>query len=130
MCSEGTLILFSAQFQNVRSQIKAGTLRALAVSSQNRVAELSDIATVSESGLVGFDTAIKYYLLAPAKTPSTVLDKLSAAFATLRDQEVRRRFAVEGYDASLGTLEEFADDIGREEEKWLPLVRTLGLKAQ
>ena len=84
-----------------------------------------------ESGLVGFDTAIKYYLLAPAGTPSAVLDKLNATLrAALRDQEVRRRFAIEGYEASLGTPEEFAADFQAEEQKWLPLIKALGLKAQ
>jgi tripartite-type tricarboxylate transporter receptor subunit TctC len=122
--------VFSA-VPNVRSHLKAGTLRALAVSGKTRVAELPDTPTVSESGLVGFDTAIKYYLLAPVGTPSAVLDKLNATLrSALRDQEVRRRFAIEGYEASLGTPEEFDADIQAEEQKWLPLIKALGLKAQ
>ena len=122
--------VFSA-IPNVQSHIKSGTLRALAVSGSKRSSELPEVPTVSESGLAGFDTAVKYYLLAPAGTPAPILDKLNAALRTvLRDQDVRRRFAAEGFEPATGSLEEFAADIDREEAKWLPLVKSLGLKAQ
>jgi len=122
--------VFSA-IPNVQGHIKAGALRALAVSGSKRSPELPDIPTVAESGLTGFDTAIKYYLLAPAGTPRAIIDKLNAALRdALHDQDVRRKFVSEGYEPSAGTLEEFTTDIEREEAKWLPLVKAIGLKAQ
>lgn len=122
--------VFSA-IPNVQEHIKAGRLRALAVSGAQRARELPTIPTVSESGLPGFETAIKYYLLAPAGTPRPILEKLNTALRTaLQDRDVRRRFTSEGFEQAIGTLEEFASDIDSEQAKWLPLVKALGLKAQ
>lgn len=122
--------VFSA-IPNVQSHIKSGALRALAVTGSKRSLELPDVPTVSEAGLAGFETAVKYYLLAPAGTPASVLEKLNAALRTaLQDPDVRRRFASEGFEPAIGSLEEFASDIAREEAKWLPLIKSLSLKAQ
>jgi tripartite-type tricarboxylate transporter receptor subunit TctC len=122
--------VFSA-IPNAQDLIKSGKLHALAVSGAKRSPEFPEIPTVSEAGLSGFETAIKYYLVAPAGTPTPIVNSLNAALqAALRHQQVRHKFAAEGFEPSTGTLEEFAADIQREEGKWLPLVKTLGLGAE
>jgi tripartite-type tricarboxylate transporter receptor subunit TctC len=116
---------------NVHGHINSGTLRPLAVSTAKRSALLPDIPSVSESGLVGFDTAIKFYLLAPAGTPRAILNKLNAALrVVMLEDAIIRRLAAEGAEPATGTFEEFAADLDGEEARWLPLVKSLGLKAQ
>jgi tripartite-type tricarboxylate transporter receptor subunit TctC len=122
--------VFSA-IPNVQNHIRSGTLRALAVSSGQRSPLLPAIPTVSESGLTGFDTAIKYYLVAPAGTPPAIVYRLNAALrSALLNEEVRRKFAAEGAEPATGTFEEYVADLDREEAKWPPLVKSLGLKPE
>ena len=59
--------------------IKAGNLRALAVTSPKRSSLLPDVPTVTESGLAGFDVMLNYGLLAPAGTPKPIVDKINEA---------------------------------------------------
>ena len=61
--------------------IKAGNLRALAVTSPKRSSLLPDVPTVTESGLAGFDVMLNYGLLAPAGTPKPIVDKINAGDA-------------------------------------------------
>jgi tripartite-type tricarboxylate transporter receptor subunit TctC len=122
--------LFSA-IPNVHGHIKGGGLRALAVSSAKRSPMLPEIPTVAESGLAGFDTAVKYYLVAPKHTPRATIDKLNAALrATLSEATVRDELVAAGIEPSVGTFDKFAADVDAEEMKWSPLVKSLGLKAQ
>ena len=85
----------SLMFGNTTSavpQIRSGKLRALAVTSLRRVRALRDVATVSEAGLPGFEASAWFALLAPAKTPGAVVNKLnSEVVAVLQQREVRSR---------------------------------------
>jgi tripartite-type tricarboxylate transporter receptor subunit TctC len=115
----------------VIGNVKAGTLRALAVSSLKRSSLLPDLPTVAETGVPGFDVALRYGLAAPAGTPRPIVDKLNKALnAALASDEVKKRLATEGAEALPGTPEAYADDIDREEKKWSALVRRLNLKVE
>ena len=111
--------------------IKAGTLRAIAVSSKKRFSLLPDVPTFDESGMPGFEAVLHYGLLAPHGTPPAIVEKLSAAVAkAVADPDVQKRIHFEGGDPLTSTSAEYASDIDKEEKKWGALVHKLGLKVQ
>jgi len=111
--------------------VRAGKLRALAISSAKRSALAPEIPTLAESGLPGFDVALRYGLAAPAGTPKPIIDRLNKELnAALASEDVQKRLANEGADALPGTPQAYADDIDKEETKWGALVRKLGLKLE
>jgi tripartite-type tricarboxylate transporter receptor subunit TctC len=106
-------------------------LRAIAVSSARRSSVLPELPTLAESGVAGFDVALRYGLVAPAGTPRGIIERLNKELnAALGSDEVKQRLATEGADALSGTPEAYAADIDKEETKWGALVRKLGLKIE
>ena len=111
--------------------VKAGTLRALAVSSAKRSRVLPDLPTFAEVGLPSFDVALRYGLAAPAGTPRSIIERLNKELnAALASEEVQKRLESEGADSLPGSPEAYAADIDREEKKWGALVRKLNLKLE
>jgi tripartite-type tricarboxylate transporter receptor subunit TctC len=110
---------------------KAGTLRALAVSSKKRFSLLPDVPTFDESGMPGFEAVLHYGLLAPHGTPPAIVEKLSAEVRkAVADPEVQKRIHFEGGDPLTSSAAEYAADIDKEEKKWGALVHKLGLKVE
>jgi len=115
----------------VLEHVRAGTLRALAVTSAERSDLLADVPTIAQSGVPGFSAVIHYGLLAPAGTPRDIIDRLNAALvAALAADDVRSRLAAEGTVPLPGTPEDYAADIDGEETRWGALVRKLNLKIE
>jgi tripartite-type tricarboxylate transporter receptor subunit TctC len=115
----------------VLEHVRAGALRALAVTSAGRSDLLPDVPTIAQSGVPGFSAAIHYGLLAPAGTSRDVIDRLNTAlFAALSADDVRARLAAEGAVPLPGTPEDYAADIDAEETRWGALVRKLNLKVE
>jgi tripartite-type tricarboxylate transporter receptor subunit TctC len=113
------------------AQIRGGTLRAIAVTGDTRLAILPDVPTVAESGVPGYVAVIHYGMVAPAGTPKAITERLNAALNdALKSDDVKARIIDEGGDALIGTPEQQAADIDAEETKWGALVRKLGLKAE
>jgi tripartite-type tricarboxylate transporter receptor subunit TctC len=111
--------------------VKAGTLRALAISSAKRSKVLPDLPTLAESGLPNFEVALRYGLAAPADTPQPIVERLNKELnAALANEEVQARLANEGADALPMTPGAYAADLDREEKKWGALVRKLNLKLE
>ncbi len=111
------------------SNIKAGNLRALAVTGSRRFSLLPDVPTASESGLPGFDAVLHYGLLAPAGTPRPVIERLNTALrALVESAAVKLRIHAEGGDPLTSTPDEYAQDIDREATKWGALIKRLNLK--
>ncbi len=110
--------------------VKAGTLRALAITSVKRSSLLPDVPTVAES-VPGFEVALRYGLAAPAGTPPAVIARLNKELnAALAAEDVKTRLATEGAEALPGTPEIYAADIAVEEKKYGGLVKKLGLKVE
>jgi tripartite-type tricarboxylate transporter receptor subunit TctC len=111
--------------------LKAGTLRAIAVTSKKRFSLLPDVPTFDESGMPGFEAVLHYGLLAPYGTPAPIVEKLSAAVRkAVDDPDVQKRIHFEGGDPLTSTPAEYAQDIDKEEKKWGALVHKLGLKVE
>lgn len=113
------------------SNLKSGSLRALAVLGPKRSTLLPDVPTSAEAGLPGFESGLNYGLLAPAGTPRAIVDKLNVALrAGVETAEVRARIAADGGDPLTSTPEEYAADIAREDKKWGDLIRKLNLRIE
>jgi tripartite-type tricarboxylate transporter receptor subunit TctC len=126
----GTVDLMCDQTTNTTEQIRAGTIRAFAVTTPERVAALPDLPTAAQGGLPGFEVSVWHGLYAPRNTPAPIVERLnSALLVALRNENVARRFA------DLGTAPVAAEratpafhrqfwqaDI----QKWRPLIQAAG----
>jgi len=111
--------------------IKAGKLRPIAVGTAKRLSVLPDVATVAESGFPGFETSQWYGLIAPAKVPKPIIDKLAAeAHKAALSRDMIDKFAPDGTVAVGGTPAEFDAYIKKEAARWSEVVRQSGVKAE
>ena len=109
--------------------IQAGKLKVLAVTTPTRMGLLPDAPTVAESGLPGFDAVLRYGLLVPTGTSRAIIDRLNTELRKIvSSADMKERLAKEGSDPVTSSPEEYAADMAREDEKWFPLIRKLGLK--
>lgn len=89
----GTVDLMCDQTTNTTEQIRAGTIRAFALTTENRVGALPDVPTAREAGLPNFEVSVWHGLYAPRNTPREIVSRLSTALqAALSDQNLIRRF--------------------------------------
>jgi tripartite-type tricarboxylate transporter receptor subunit TctC len=110
-------------------QIKAGKLRALAVTSAGRAPALPDTPTVAEAGLPGFEASSWFGVLAPAGTPPEIVNKLNAEIAKwLASPGAKEKLANVGANIAGGTPEDFARHIQAETAKWAKVVKESGAK--
>ena len=111
-------------------QVRAGKLRALAVTSLKRSAGVPEVPTVAESGYPGFDASSWFGLVGPAGMPKELAQKISADIARiLRQPGMRERFIQQGADPVGSSPAEFADTMRTETAKWARLVKASGAKA-
>lgn len=111
--------------------VSAGSLRALAVTSQSRTSLLPEVPTIAESGLPGFDASLYYGLVAPAGTPRPIIDKLNETLrAALKSDEVKKQLVQDGTEITPSSPEEYASFIDKEETKWSQLVKQSGAKEE
>jgi tripartite-type tricarboxylate transporter receptor subunit TctC len=109
--------------------IQAGKVRALAVASAERWADLPDVPTLVESGYMDVPYDTLFGVLAPAGTPAAIIDKLNATINEgLRSPETRAAFDKLGIETKITTPKEFAAIIAEEAPKWAEVVRVTGIK--
>ena len=114
---------------NAVPQVAAGRLRALAVTSRERLAAMPGLPTVSEAGLAGYESSQWYGLLAPAGTPREVLDLLNARVANImQSQDMKSRMTGDGLVAIGGSRQQFAVHIKREIAKWAKVIKASGAR--
>ena len=110
--------------------IRAGTLRALAVTTATRSEALPDLPTIAES-VPGYEASAWFGVGAPANTPAEIVDKLNAEInACLADPKLKARLADLGGMALTGSRADFAKLIAEETEKWAKVVKFSGAKAE
>ncbi len=119
-------------FDNIPSSlphIKAGKLRAIATTGAKRDPALPDVPTIAESGVPGYESGVWFGLMAPAKTPRPIIDKLNAAAVkATQAPNFRKRMTDLGYNIIPGTPEEMAKMIQDETKRWTPIVKASGAK--
>jgi tripartite-type tricarboxylate transporter receptor subunit TctC len=119
-------------FDNLPSslqQIKAGKLRAVAVTSAQRAPVLPDVPTIAESGLPGFEATSWFGVLAPAGTPPEIIKRLNTEIDKwLQTPEAKEKLLAQGAAAAGGSPEEFATYIRSETDKWAKVIKASGAK--
>lgn len=109
--------------------IKAGRLRALAITGIKRSSVFPDLPTVAESGLPGYDVSAWYGLLAPAGTPRPIIDKINQDVRkALQAPDIQQRLAADGSESVGSSPEEFGRFIRDEIAKWGKAVKAAGAK--
>ncbi|MFN7087890.1 MAG: tripartite tricarboxylate transporter substrate binding protein [Burkholderiales bacterium] len=120
-----------AASSTVLPHIRAGKLRALAVTGARRSVAVPELPTVAEAGVKGYSHASWVGMLAPAKTPRPVIARLHAeAVKIVNSEEVKKLFLRSGMETEGNTPPEFAAIIREEVDKWKKLVKTAGIQAQ
>ena len=107
--------------------VKAGKLKALAVTSPQRSPAAPDVPTIAESGLPGYEVFAWNGLLAPAGTPKAVIAQLSEELKkAMQLPQVKEKFSVQGFAASWNTPEQFGGFLRAEVNKWAKTVKASG----
>jgi len=111
--------------------IRAGRLRALAVTTLARSASLPDVATVAESGFPGFSADNMSGVVAPRGTPRAIVDKLNREIVRIVYMpDMKDQLIVQGFDPVGDTPDEFARYLRAEVAKWAKVVKATGLRAE
>ena len=114
----------------LRSQLQAGHVRAIAVTSSVPSALVPGVKPVADQGYAGFEVIAWNALFAPRGTPSAVLDVLNEAMnRILKKPETRQQLLEYGFDPGGGSRQQLGDFVQNERRKWEPIIRTAGLKA-
>ena len=125
----GQVQMMAESIPQAAQYVKAGKLRALAVSSRERNPALPEVPTMHEAGLKNFEVVGFYGVLAPAGTPRAAIDRLSAAFkATLDTADVRSRMVTQGADPAFLGADDFTRFLAVEMPRWAKVVKDSGTK--
>ena len=126
----GRIDLFLASLETAIPQVKAGTIRVLAVTSLQRAPALADVPTVAESGYPGFDANTWTGVLVAAKTPRPIIERLNAEITKVLDApDIRARLATGGAPVKTGP-EAFTALLKADSEKWGRIVKEAGIKVE
>ena len=124
----GHIKIYFSLVPTVLQHIKNGTLRALAVTTDKRLAYLPDLPTIAESGFPGYEINSWQGVFAPAGTPQDVILKINGEIVRmLKTPEVRERMSHEGADPVGSTPEEFSRRLSSELAKWSKLIKDIGM---
>ena len=109
--------------------LKAGRVRALAVTSAQRHPDYPDLPTIAEAGVKGYAAVNWYGLHAPAKTPPHIIERLNRNLvATLRSPDIVQQLKDRGIDATPTSPGDYAGFIKTETAKWLPVIRKSNIR--
>jgi len=109
--------------------VRDGRLRALAVTTRNRIAPFPDLPTIAEAGVPGYEISTWYGIWAPARTPPAVIARLQQAVASAaRNPETRARLDALGAEPVADSPEDYARFVRAEYDRWGKLVRDAGIK--
>jgi tripartite-type tricarboxylate transporter receptor subunit TctC len=125
----GNVQLMFESTNSIAPHVKAGRVRALAVTGRKRSASLPDVPTLIEAGVPGYEVTVWTGVIAPAHLPRPVLDKLNAAVnAAIAEPMVKQRLAQMGSEGGGGTPGEYAALIRRDSAKWAEVVKRSGAR--
>jgi tripartite-type tricarboxylate transporter receptor subunit TctC len=127
----GDVQLSPISLNSIEGFIAGGQVRVLAVMGSSRHPGLPDIPTVAESGLPGYGVDLWYALLAPAGTPKTIVEKLSADLKQVLDsKEMQEGLPPRGFLPAYSTPQELADTIQKDLARWKEVTDQIGLKIE
>ncbi|MDE2395306.1 MAG: tripartite tricarboxylate transporter substrate binding protein [Burkholderiales bacterium] len=125
----GSVQLYISSVPTLIGQIRTGQLRALAVTSADRVSDLPQVPTVAESGYKNFEAVVWFGILGPAHLPPQVVADLNGAInKALQSSAVRSNLGAQGVEVSGDTPAQFGAMVQSEVAKWRPVVKASGAK--
>jgi hypothetical protein len=125
----GQIQLGFPSFTSSYPSVKAGKLKALAITTKKRSALAPDIPTMDESGLPGYDASIWNGVLVPAGTPKAIVNRLHDTIVQiLKTPQAAERYANVGADIRYNTPEEFTRILHTDYKKWGDVVRQAGIR--
>ena len=111
--------------------VKSGNLKIIAVSGATRMSTIPDVPTVAESGVPGFETGSWQGVLAPAGTPTAIVEKLNGELARiLNSSDMKEKLAAQGAEARANSPEVVGGFISKEKERWAKVVKGAGIKSE
>ena len=126
---QGETQMIFAVMQPLQAQVRAGKLRALAVTSAKRFALLPELPSIAEEGYPGFEALAWNGVLVAAGTPRPIVQRLNAEInAIIHDPTVKAALNAQGFELVGGTPEDFATLIKSESNKWAPVIAKTGAK--
>ncbi len=125
----GQVDLYMSSIPTLIGQVRSGKMRALAVTSIQRVDDLPQTPTVAESGYAGFESGTWFGFVAPAGTPPEIVATLNKEFAkALGAPDLKKKLSDQGAEVLGGTPEQFAQLIRSDIARWAPIVKASGAK--
>ena len=123
-----TALAFSG-LQPLLPQIQAGRLKALMVAGTRRLATIGSVPTAAEAGLAGAEVMPWYGVIAPARTPPALVEKLNVAFNQIMDRtDIAERFRTTGSEPETTTPARFAELIAQDGKRWSEVIRQAAIK--
>jgi tripartite-type tricarboxylate transporter receptor subunit TctC len=117
-----------AAWPGIQASVKAGRIRALAVSSSQRVPYAPQLPTVAEAGLPGFESTLWYGMLAPANTPKAIVTRLDSELEKIMKMpDVLKYLSLDGGFPAYKDSEAFHAFIGSEIDRWGKIIRAVGI---
>jgi tripartite-type tricarboxylate transporter receptor subunit TctC len=127
----GQIQLSFASTPGAMPLVKAGRMKALAISSAKRIAKMPELPTISESGVAGYEASVWYGIVAPAKTSPEIIARLyKESAAIVQDRASREKMDANDFEATVMNPEQFGAFIRREIEKWGKVVKATGARAE
>ena len=125
----GQIDLMFDNTPNVIGHVRAGKMKALAVSTAQRSALAPDVPTVAEAGVPGYELAVWFGVLAPAGTPKDIINRLNAEIVkALNSADIKDRFAKQGVEVKTSTPEQFSEFLKSEVARWAKVVQEAGIR--
>ncbi|MBB3178143.1 tripartite tricarboxylate transporter substrate binding protein [Variovorax sp. Sphag1AA] len=125
----GQVQISFATYASAAQHVQAGKLRALGIAGAKRSTLMPQLPTFAEAGLKGYEADLWYSLLAPAKTPRPVVDKINAALvAALKSPEVAEQLTKQGFESQPSTPDELKAYIAQELARWEKVINDNGIK--
>ena len=127
----GQVMLGVVDVPSAIAHVKSGKMRALAVTSKQRIQAAPDVPTFEEAGVPGYEAIGWFGVVAPKATPRPIIDRLNSDIrAALNDPDIRARALAAGTEPFTSTPEEFAAMIREETKKWAEVIKAGGIKLQ
>jgi tripartite-type tricarboxylate transporter receptor subunit TctC len=125
----GQVQLSMSSVPTLIGHIRSGKMRAIAVTSLNRVDDIPQVPTIAESGYKGFETVTWFGFVAPTNTPKDIVAKLNVEInKALQSSEVKKKLSDQGADILGGTSDQFAALIKSDIARWAPVIKESGAK--
>lgn len=126
----GEVQIMFATLPAAMPHVKSGKVRPMAVTTAKRSQAMPELPTIAESGIKGYEAATWYGLLAPARTPKPVIDRLHGDTVKILAGPARQRLEAQGFEPDGGTPAAFAAYIKAEIAKWAKVIRDAGIPAE